>query len=126
MEITAIMGGREMADNDSGWSFMTGFLLGAIAGGIAGIVMAPKPGTETRANLVERGETWRTKAEEAAANFKDIVGPAVDDIRERIVPMAEQFNPRGSRTGVSEPPSDSVSVSDPTPTDIGPERTKNA
>ena len=115
MEITAIMGGREMADNDSGWSFMTGFLLGAIAGGIAGIVMAPKPGTETRANLVERGETWRTKAEEAAANFKDIVGPAVDE-----------FNRRESRTGVSEPPSDSVSVSDPTPTDIGPERTKNA
>lgn len=116
------MGEREMAENDSGWSFMTGFLIGAIAGGIAGIVMAPRPGTETRANLIEQGGTWRTRAEEAAANFKDIVGPAVDDIREKIVPRAEQFNAQETHAGVSESPSGGVSASDPKETDIAPDR----
>ena len=117
------MGGREMAENDSGWSFMTGFLIGAIAGGIAGVVMAPRPGTETRANLIERSGTWRARAEEAAANLKDIVGPAVDDIREKIVPVAEQFSARGSRAGVSGSPSGGVSASDLKETDIGSDRT---
>ena len=116
------MGGREMAENDSGWSFMTGFLIGAIAGGIAGVMMAPRPGTETRANLVEHSGTWRTRAEEAAASLKDIVGPAVDDIREKIVPIAEQFSVRGPRAGVSRSPSRNASGSDPKETDIGSDR----
>ena len=83
-----------MAENDSGWSFATGFLIGAVAGGIAGILMAPKPGTATRAQLMEQSLTWRAKAEEAAAGLRERVGPAVDDIRERIAPVAEQVSAR--------------------------------
>ena len=96
----------KMAENDSGGSFTTGFLIGAIAGGIAGILMAPKTGTETRAQLVEQSETWRAKAEEAAANLRERVGPTVDEIRDRVAPMAEQVGVRMGRSGVTGPAAD--------------------
>ena len=81
-----------MADNDSGWSFTTGFLIGAIAGGIAGVLLAPKPGSETRAQLVQQSETWRTRAEEAAVSVRERVGPTMDEIRDRVAPVAEQVS----------------------------------
>lgn len=115
-----------MDEKDSGWSFMTGFLIGAIAGGIAGLVMAPKPGPETRANLMEQSETWRAKAGGAAANFKEMVGPAVDDFREKIAPIAEQLSARMAGAGVRRSTDDGGPVSDSAGTDTGPERKKNA
>ena len=88
-----------MADNDSGWSFTAGFLIGAIAGGIAGVLLAPKPGAETRAQLVQQSETWRTRAEEAAASVRERVGPTVDEIRDRVQPVAEHLSARVEQVG---------------------------
>ena len=83
-----------MADNDSGWSFTTGFLIGSIAGAVAGILLAPKPGAQTRAELMEQSEVWRTRAEELAARVRERVGPTVEDMRERIGPTVEGVRER--------------------------------
>ena len=86
-----------MADNDSGHSFVSGFLLGGIVGAVVGILLAPKTGSETRASLLEQSETLRTRAEELAARVREQVGPTVETVRERVSPVAERVAARVGR-----------------------------
>ena len=69
-----------MANNDSGGSFVLGFLIGGLVGAAVGLLIAPKSGQDTRAELTERTEAWRNRAEEMAANLRERVGPAVDNV----------------------------------------------
>jgi gas vesicle protein len=78
-----------MASNDDGASFVMGFLVGGIVGAIAGILMAPKTGSETRATIIEQSETLRDRAEELAARVRERAGPTVDNVRERMAPAVE-------------------------------------
>ena len=77
-------GNTEMANSDNGGSFVSGFLMGGIVGTVIGILLAPKPGSETRADLVEQSETMRARAEELAARVRERVGPAVEGVRDRV------------------------------------------
>ena len=95
-----------MADNNSGWSFTTGLLIGSIVGVVAGVLLAPKPGDQTRAELIEQSETWRTRAEEIAARVRERVGPTVEDVRERIRPVKDQAATHVSRTVTSKSKTD--------------------
>lgn len=103
-----------MANNDDGGTFMAGFLLGGIIGTIVGILLAPKAGSETRAELAGQSEIWRDRAEEIAARVRERVGPAIEGVRERVVPdvdimqervapVADTINARGvgRRTAVT-------------------------
>ena len=58
--------------------------MGGIIGTVVGILLAPKPGSETRADLVEQSETMRERAEELAARVRERVGPAVEGMRDRV------------------------------------------
>ena len=98
-----------MANNDSGGSFVAGFLMGGIVGAVVGILLAPRAGTETRADLAERSDLWRSRAEEMAATLRERVGPAVESarervgpavegVRERVAPVVEQVSSRMGRT----------------------------
>ena len=73
-----------MADNGSGGDghgFVTGFLIGGIVGFVAGILLAPKSGEETRAIIMERGGEWRDKAEELAAAARERIASATEQGR---------------------------------------------
>lgn len=83
-----------MANNDGGSSFALGLLVGGILGAVVGILIAPRPGSETRGELAERSELWRTRAEELAATLRDRVGPAVETARERVSPAVETVRER--------------------------------
>jgi gas vesicle protein len=87
-----------MGNNNGGGGFVLGLFVGAVIGGMAGLLLAPKPGAQTRAELMEMGDAWRTRADEIAAQMAaemrtrgvpdlsavgDRVGPAVDSLRER-------------------------------------------
>ena len=83
-----------MAKNDSSGAFVLGLVLGGVIGAMAGLLLAPKSGVETRAELMERGEAWRVRADVMAAEMRargldefnrmnERVGPAVDTLRER-------------------------------------------
>lgn len=84
-----------MANNgNGGGGFVLGLFVGGTIGALLGLLLAPRSGSETRAELRELGETWRTRADELAADvrgygvagFEDVsgrVGPAVDSLRER-------------------------------------------
>ena len=80
-----------MSDKDSGSQFMMGCIIGGILGVVAGILLAPKPGSETRADLFDYGEVVRERAEEMAARVKDEVGPAVENVRNKVAPVIEQI-----------------------------------
>lgn len=95
-----------MADNNSGWSFTTGLLIGSIVGVVAGVLLAPKPGDQTRAELIEQSETWRTRAEELAARVRERVGPTVEMVRERVGPVKDRVPTNVSQTSTSKSKTD--------------------
>jgi gas vesicle protein len=78
-----------MASDNNGSSFALGFALGGVIGAVVGILIAPRAGTETRADLAERSDVWRTRAEELAATLRERVTPAVGGVRERMGPAVE-------------------------------------
>jgi len=94
-----------MASNDNGGNFITGFILGGLIGAIVGILMAPKAGSETRADLLVQSETLRRRTEELAAQAREQIGPAVESVRERVGPAVERVATRarrGARTSGSD------------------------
>ena len=87
-----------MANNDSGGSFVTGFLIGGIIGTLVGIVLAPKSGAETRADLADQSEIWRERAEGMAARVRDNVGPTIESVKYSLNPAVENLKERLSPT----------------------------
>ena len=83
-----------MASNDSSGSFVLGFLVGGIVGAAVGLLLAPKSGQDTRAELIERSEAWRGRAEEMAAELRARAAPTVETARERIAPAVETARER--------------------------------
>ncbi len=59
--------------------FGTGLLLGGVIGVLAGLLLAPKPGEETRAQVVEKTAGLRQRAEEATAGARERVREVVDE-----------------------------------------------
>ena len=101
-----------MANKDSGGSFALGLIVGGIAGALAALLLAPKKGSETRSDLLERSQAMRSRAEELAAlartqaqdraavgvaTARERVGPAFEGVRERVTPVVEQVSARISR-----------------------------
>ena len=81
--------------NGNGNSFISGFLIGGLVGAVGGIMLAPKSGSETRAELLEQSEALRVRGEELAARVRERVGPTVDSVRERVQPVASQITRSG-------------------------------
>jgi len=85
-----------MGNNDNGGSFALGLLVGGIIGALIGMLLAPKPGSETRSEIWERSETLRSRADEAAASLRERVGPAADGVRSRFGPAVESVREAGA------------------------------
>ncbi len=83
-----------MANNENGSSFSFGFLFGGIIGVLIGVMLAPRSGSETRSDLADRSEVWRSRAEEMAARVRERVGPTVESARERLAPAVENVRSR--------------------------------
>ena len=69
-----------MASEERGPGFGTGLILGAIIGALAGFLLAPRPGEETRAQVMERTAGLRQKAEELTAEARDLVRGAIEEV----------------------------------------------
>tara|TARA_Y100000590_G_scaffold146090_1_gene167953 strand:+ start:160 stop:504 length:345 start_codon:yes stop_codon:yes gene_type:complete len=79
---------------DSGGGFSTGLILGAIIGTVAGILMAPKPGSETRSELIEKSDYWREKAENLSELVVERLGPTLETVRDNVPPTIENMKSR--------------------------------
>jgi gas vesicle protein len=56
--------------NNNAESFMKGLLFGTVAGVVAGILLAPKSGAETREDIKKLAEELKDKAEDAYAKAR--------------------------------------------------------
>ena len=68
-------------DHQSGPGFGTGLIIGRLLGAIAGIMFAPKPGDETRAQVLEKTAGLRDRAEELAGEARGLIREAVEEGR---------------------------------------------
>ena len=88
-----------------GSSFLTGALIGAAMGAVAGLLFAPKPGKETRKDLKEKGQKyWETGklnydrayniAQETVDEIKEQAGPVLEEIQsqvqEKVLPLMQK------------------------------------
>ena len=91
-----------MANKNGGGGFILGFLVGGIIGGLIGLLLAPKPGAQTRAELMEMGDAWRTRADEIAAQMAAEMRsrgvPEMSAVGERVGPAVDTLRERGSTT----------------------------
>ena len=70
-----------MTGDHRGPGFGTGLILGATIGALAGILLAPRPGEETRAQMKERTAGLRERAEELAVEARERVREAIEEGR---------------------------------------------
>ena len=81
--------------NEAG--FGTGLVLGGAIGLLAGLLLAPKAGEQTRAEMAERTAGLRQRAEDMTADFRERVRETVREVMDegrivanRIMPAKEQ------------------------------------
>jgi len=109
-----------MARNRSG-SFALGLIIGGVVGVLSALLLAPKKGSATRSDFLERSMAIRAKAEEWAAQARsqaqdraaasvttarEHITPQYENVRERVTPVVEQVSSRIGRNaaGNSESP----------------------
>ena len=101
--------------NGSGDSFLAGVILGGIAGFAVGILLAPKSGSEMRADLLDRADSAREQLWDSTGSareqFMDRTGTArdqmedlldattqrLDEIRTETAQIASTLRQRASR-----------------------------
>ncbi len=80
-----------MAENDGGCShFLTGVLIGGMMGALAGLLLAPKPGKELRAEIMERGSEILNDAKEAYSESDARARAIIDEARKRAAELRRE------------------------------------
>src|SRR5208283_1986269 len=80
-----------MSDHDSGGSTLIWFLAGLGLGALAGVLYAPRPGSETRDVLLARAEEGREYVRSRAREARDQASGWVDRGREAVNQQKDQF-----------------------------------
>jgi len=70
-----------MADRDEFGAFLVGFLVGAVAGGVTALLMAPQSGEETRTMIRDKSIELRDKASVTAEEAMRRAQAAADDAK---------------------------------------------
>ena len=87
-----------MASEHGGPGFSTGLILGGLIGALAGLLMAPRPGEETLAQVKERTAGLRQKAEELTAEARERLREIIEEgrvVASRIRTGVEEAIPEG-------------------------------
>ncbi|HEY6040693.1 MAG TPA: YtxH domain-containing protein [Anaerolineae bacterium] len=79
-----------MNDDNRGWEFLAGFLLGGIVGAAAALLFAPASGEETRETLRERGIELKSRANEMTADSQKRAAELTEQARKRATEAQER------------------------------------
>ena len=79
--------------------FGTGLVLGGVIGVLTGLLLAPRPGEETRAQVAERIAGLRQRAEEITAEARGRVRGTIEEGRL----VASRMRPNREAAGAEEP-----------------------
>ena len=82
-----------MAYNNGGSGSTTWFIVGALVGVAVGMLLAPKPGRETREMIADQARNWG----EQARNWRDQANYQAGRLRERANEQARRFRERGAQ-----------------------------
>ena len=86
-----------MANNgNGGGGFVLGLFVGGTIGALLGLLLAPRSGSETRAELRELGDTWRTRADELAADVRGYGMAGLEDVSGKVGPAVDSLRGRSS------------------------------
>jgi gas vesicle protein len=81
-----------MSDNQSSLpvvgAFVLGSVVGSLAGALAGLLLAPKSGAETQADIKQRVTDLREQADEAFAKGRESLETSITNTRGKIVDSA--------------------------------------
>jgi gas vesicle protein len=78
-------------EHDDAAGYLGWFLLGAVAGAAAALLMTPRTGRETREMLAEHGGEFLKKAQEAAGTAQSRAGEALDRGRDYVHDRSDRF-----------------------------------
>ena len=82
-----------MAENEKGGGgFLMGLLLGGVGGFVAGMVLAPKSGEETRAFILDQSREWRDKADELSSATRERLANAANEGKRAASEMRDDDN----------------------------------
>jgi len=73
-----------MSNGREGGSYFSFFLMGGIVGAVVGLLLAPRKGQETRADLSAKSEILKEQVEDIAFQVKDRLNPTIDHVKEMI------------------------------------------
>jgi len=79
-----------MADRTSGTDFFAGFVVGALVGAAAALLLAPRSGEETRGLIREKGIELREQADELSVEARKRAEQVQLQARERAVELQGQ------------------------------------
>jgi gas vesicle protein len=82
-----------MAYNNGESGSATWFIVGALVGVTAGMLLAPKSGRETREMIADQARNWQ----ERARDWRDQANYQADRLRERTNEQARRFRERGAQ-----------------------------
>jgi gas vesicle protein len=83
-----------MVRNNGGSGSTTRFIVGALVGVVAGMLLAPKPGRETRGVIGEQARNWRDRANYQAGRLQERANEQARRFRERGAQQAEILRER--------------------------------
>lgn len=73
-----------MSNNSNEGGFVAGLVIGGLVGFLAGVMIAPKAGEETRAQVWDSTREARDRIEDMLDEVRDEASRAVDTIRQRV------------------------------------------
>jgi gas vesicle protein len=76
-------------DGDGGGSFLLGLLMAGVGGFVAGMILAPKSGEETRAFILDQSREWRDKADELTSETRKRMATAASEGRRAASQMRD-------------------------------------
>ena len=84
-----------MGNSNGGSGFFSGFVIGALAGFVVGVLLTPKTGEEARSILRRNAEEKMPELREKAQWIKDKAVERAPEIRERAEELAALARDRG-------------------------------
>ena len=71
--------------------FLAGFIVGGAIGAVAGILLAPRSGEETRKMLKDTADDMARRADETAKQIKVKADDAVSDLQKKVMKSKKNF-----------------------------------
>ncbi len=72
-----------MSNSNNSMNQAAGFLVGAVVGGILGVLFAPNKGSETRRHIANSTDNFTNSVKDQYGNLIDIVNSEISDVKHK-------------------------------------------